>query len=243
MRRDIVLLHGLFGGLSNWNHLVNHFGETFDIHIMPLPIYDEHKEHILDYFVNAIHDYIKSLALTDVILIGNSLGGHVAILYAHKYPETVNSLVLTGSSGLYEKYMIGSFPRRHDYAYIRRKVTETFYDPAIATKQLVDDVFETISDNRKAIRIIKTARVTQRSYVGDILPKIHKQVLLIWGAQDTVTPPKVAVQFKHLLPNATLFFIEACGHAPMMEKPVEFNSILAGFLDHPSTINETGPVF
>ena len=235
MKRSIILLHGLFGGLSNWDHLVRHFGENFDVHILPLPIYDEHKEHILDYFVHALHNYIKSSGLRDVILIGNSLGGHIAILYAHKYPESVNSLVLTGSSGLYENYLIGSFPRRHDYSYIRRKVMDTFYDPAIATKQLVDDVFETVCDNYKAKRIIKTARVTQRSYVTDILPEIYKPVLLIWGTQDTVTPPKVAEQFKDLLPNATLVFIESCGHAPMMEQPGEFNRMLTRFLGSPST--------
>ena len=216
--------------MSNWDHVAGYFGKNFDIHILPLPIYDEHKEDILDYLVNALHSYIKSSGLRDVILIGNSLGGHIAILYAHKYPECVSSLVLTGSSGLYENYMIGSFPRRHDYSYIQRKVIDTFYDPAIATKQLVDDVFETVRDNYKAIRIIKTARVTQRSYVTDMLPEINKPVLLIWGAQDTVTPPKVAAQFKDLLPNATLVFIEACGHAPMMERPGEFNEILARFL-------------
>lgn len=178
MKQNIILLHGLFGGLSNWDHLISHFGEAFDIHMLPLPIYDEHKENILDYFVNALYGYIKLQELRDVILIGNSLGGHIAILYAHRYPETVNSLVLTGSSGLYENYMIGSFPRRHDYSYIRRKVVDTFYNPATATKALVDDVFETVNDNYKAVRIIKTARVTQRSYVTGILPEIHKPVSL-----------------------------------------------------------------
>lgn len=233
MKQSIVLLHGLFGGLSNWQQVVAHFAEDFDIHIPELPIYEEHKENILDYLVRSLHTYIQSLKLKNVVLIGNSLGGHIAILYAHQYPQNVKSLVLTGSSGLYENYMIGSFPRRHDYGYIRRKVMDTFYDPAIATKELVDDVFETVRDNQKAIRIIKTARVTQRSYVTDLLPGIHQPVLLIWGAQDTVTPPKVATQFRDLLPQASLVFIEACGHAPMMEKPVAFNRILAPFLTDP----------
>jgi pimeloyl-ACP methyl ester carboxylesterase len=236
MKQTIILLHGLFGGLSNWQHVVEHFQRDADIHIPPLPIYDEHKENMLDYLVNALHNYIKSSGLKDVILIGNSLGGHVAILYAHRYPENVKSLVLTGSSGLYENYTIGSFPRRHDYSYIQRKVTDTFYDPAIATKELVDGVFEIVRDNRKCIRIIKTAKTTQRSYVTDILPEITTPVLLIWGIDDTITPLRVAEEFKGLLPDAELVYIPECGHAPMMERPDEFNMILKRFIKKSTTL-------
>jgi pimeloyl-ACP methyl ester carboxylesterase len=229
MKQTIILLHGLFGGLSNWQHVVEHFQEDADIRIPPLPIYDEHKENILDYLVSALHNYIQSSGLRNVILIGNSLGGHVAILYAHRYPENVKSLVLTGSSGLYENYTIGSFPRRHDYSYIKQKVIDTFYDPAIATKELVDDVFEIVGDNRKCFRIIKTAKITQRSYVTDILPEIKTPVLLIWGMDDTITPPAVAEEFRELLADGELVYIPACGHAAMMERPDEFNIILRGY--------------
>lgn len=231
MKQNIVLLHGLFGGLSNWEHVAHHFSGHCNIYIPSLPIYEEHKEPLLDYFVRMLHSYLESLQLTDVILIGNSLGGHIAILYAHQYPARIEGLVLTGSSGLYENYMIGSFPRRHDYGYIQRKVRETFYNPTIATKALVDDVFATVNDNRKALRIISTAKFTQRNYVTGLLPHIHQPVLLIWGAQDIITPPKVAAQFASLLPHATLVFIEACGHAAMMEQPEQFNRSLAAFLN------------
>lgn len=230
MKQDIVLLHGLLGDLSNWDGVVAHFSPNHTVHIPGLPIYTSPKEHILEYLVNSLHDYVQSASLNDVILIGNSLGGHVAILYTHKYPENVSTLILTGSSGLYEKQAFGTFPRRHSYTYIRQKVADTFYDSAIATPQLVDQVFATISDNEKCIRIIRTARATQRNYVTDILPEIKTPVLLIWGTDDQITPMHVAEEFHRSLPNSQLATIDKCGHAPMMEHPEKFNSIVEAFL-------------
>lgn len=231
MKQNIILLHGLFGSLSNWKHVINNFSDAFNIHAPEIPIYDDHRENILDFLVNDLKQYIESRNLQNLVLVGNSLGGHIAILYASRYPEKVIKLVLTGSSGLYENYSIGSFPRRHDYSYIQHQVANTFYDSKCATKELVDEVFEILSDNKKCFKIIKTAKITQRSYTTDILPRIDLPVLLIWGIEDRITPKSVAEEFKLLLPNATLVYLSECGHAPMMEKPDEFNKALNEFLN------------
>lgn len=230
MKQSIILLHGLFGGLSNWEAVVEYFSPSYDIHVPLLPIMDEHKEDDLEYLVRWLERYIENSQLKNVILIGNSLGGHVAILYTHRNLFKVHSLVLTGSSGLYEKQTLGSFPRRHNKSFIRNQVANTFYDPEVATDELVDAVFEIVGDNRKCFRIIKTSRRTQNSYVTDLLPQLKLPVLLIWGREDNVTPPNVAEDFKRMLPDAQLIFFSECGHAPMMEKPNEFNTVLESFL-------------
>ena len=62
------------------------------------------------------------------------------------------------------------------------------------------------------------------------LPKIDVETAIIWGKQDIVTPPDVAIDFNKLLPNSDLFWIDKCGHAPMMEHPNEFNDILDSWL-------------
>jgi len=230
MKQSIILLHGLFGGLSNWKGVIDHFGLTYDVHVPLLPIMNEHKEDELDYLVNWLQRYIDDAGLKKVILVGNSLGGHVAILYAHRNLQNVRALVLTGSSGLYEKNSLGSFPRRHSYHFIREHVGNTFYDPKTATDELVEEVFKIVGDNRKCLRIIKTSRRTQNSYVTDLLPQIKLPVLLIWGQNDTITPPHVAEDFRKMLPDAKLVYLSACGHAPMMEKPKEFNKVLEDFI-------------
>ena len=228
MKPSIILLHGLFGGLSNWKGVIDHFGSTHDIHVPLLPILDEHKEDNLEYLVNFLDRYIDNSGLKNVILVGNSLGGHVAILYANRNLANVRSLVLTGSSGLYEKQTLGSFPKRHSKSFIREQVANTFYDPA--TDELVDAVFEIVGDNRKCLRIIKTSKKTQNSYVTDFLPQIKLPVLLIWGREDSITPPNVAEDFQRMLPDARLVYLSQCGHAPMMEKPKEFNQVLENFI-------------
>jgi pimeloyl-ACP methyl ester carboxylesterase len=91
-----------------------------------------------------VHKLILHLNLGKVVLVGNSLGGHIALIYTKKHPENVAGLVLTGSSGLYENAMGESYPKRGDYEYMKRKAEEVFYDPTIATKELVDEVYETV---------------------------------------------------------------------------------------------------
>lgn len=229
MKQSIILLHGLFGGLSNWTTVTGYFNTTYDVHVPQLPIFDEHGEDELEYLVNWLEKYIAAAGLKNVILAGNSLGGHVAIIYTHRNPANVRALVLAGSSGLYENNTLGSFPRRHNYHYIRTQVTNIFYDPATATDELVDAVFEIVGNNSKCFRIVKTARRTQRSYVTDLLPQIKQPVLLVWGENDRVTPQQVAEDFQRMLPDARLVYFPQCGHVPMMEKPAEFNRVLEGF--------------
>ncbi|MEH6304342.1 alpha/beta hydrolase [Olivibacter sp. CPCC 100613] len=229
MKQNLILLHGLFGGLSNWENVIPYYEKKFNVHVPILPIYNTHEENILDHLVNYLEEYINAKNLKRIILIGNSLGGHIAILYAYQNADKVEKLVLTGSSGLYENYTIGSYPRRHDYSYIRERVAYTFYDPKWATRELVDEVFEILSDNKRCLQIIKTAKITQRNYVSNLLPKIAMPVLLIWGKDDRITPPTVAEDFRDMLPNAQLVYLPECGHAPMMEKSNDFNNALDQF--------------
>lgn len=230
MKQSMILLHGLFGGLSNWEGVVGHFQTNYDIHIPPLPIYDQHSGDNLEFLLQFLENYISAAGLSNVILVGNSLGGHIAILYAHQHPHTVAKLVLTGSSGLYENTSMGSYPKRGNYAYIRERVEYTFYDPATATDALVAEVFQTTSNARKCYNIVKMAKSAQRNYVGALLPEIPVNTLLIWGEDDKIAPPDVAREFQRLLPDATLVMLTQCGHAPMMEKPEEFNQVLEEFL-------------
>lgn len=234
----LILLHGLMGALSNWEPVVNRFSNNYRVIIPMLPLYDMP---LLTTGVKTLskflHKFVEHLNIPKFTLMGNSLGGHVALIYVLNHPEFVHSLVLTGSSGLYENAMGASFPRRESYDYIKEKVAYTFYDPAMASKELVDDVFATVNDRNRVIRILAMAKSAIRHNMEKDLYKINMPVCLIWGRDDKITPPDVAEEFLKLLPNAELNWVDKCGHAPMMERPEEFNEYLDKFLKKVYPVN------
>lgn len=230
--KPMILLHGLMGGLSNFDGLLNYFPQHgYRVIVPELPLYTLNilKTNVKS-FAKYVYDFIKQEGLKDVILLGNSLGGHVALYLTKMHPKLIKGLVITGSSGLYEKAMGDSYPRRGDYEYIKQKTADVFYDPAIATKELVDDVFATANDRMKLIKTLTIAKSAIRHNMANDLPNITNPTCIIWGKNDNVTPPEVAVDFNELLPDSDLFWIDKCGHAPMMEHPDLFNKILHEWL-------------
>jgi pimeloyl-ACP methyl ester carboxylesterase len=227
----LMLLHGLFGALSNWEGVVNHYSKHFRVIIPMLPIYEMPiKEAGLPGLREFVENFVALKKLENMIIIGNSLGGHVGILYTLANPEKVSKLVLTGSSGLFENSMGGSYPRRGSYDYIQERVAYTFYDPKVASKELIDEVFETTRSIPKCMRIVAIAKSAQRNNLALELATIKAPTLLVWGLNDTITPPMVGYEFNRLIPNSELKFIDKCCHAPMMEHPQKFNSLVEDFL-------------
>lgn len=228
----IVLLHGLFGALSNWDSVVDKFSASHRVMIPLLPIYEMPlREAGLEGLVRFFSDFVNELNLQNMTLMGNSLGGHVALIYTLQNQEKVSKLVLTGSSGLFENAMGGSYPKRGSYEYMKERVEYTFFDPNTVTKEYVDQVFEITRNIPKCLRIVAIAKSAQRQNLAAELPNIFTPTLLIWGLNDTITPPMVAHEFNRLIPNSTLRFIDKCCHAPMMEHPDTFNQLLAEFLE------------
>jgi pimeloyl-ACP methyl ester carboxylesterase len=228
----LLLLHGLMGALSNWQGVVEEFGKNYRVIIPMLPIYDQPLITTgVKNVAKFVHKFVQTKKLTNFTIIGNSLGGHVALIYVLAHPNMAKLLVLTGSSGLYENAFGGTFPRRESYDFVKERVEFTFYDPKTATKELVDEVFETINDRHRVVRILAMARSAIRHNMRKDLHKIHIPVGLIWGKNDKVTPPEVAVEFHEILPKSDLVWIDQCGHAPMMEQPEAFNKALKEFLD------------
>lgn len=227
----LLLLHGLFGALSNWEGVVNKFSSQYRVVIPMLPIYEMPiKQAGLDGLVTYIENFVEFKNLSDLSIMGNSLGGHIALIFTLSNQEKVKRLILTGSSGLFENAMGGSFPKRGSYDYIKERVEYTFFNPATATKEYVDEVFETTKSIPKCMRIVAIAKSAQRHNMASEITKIKVPTLLVWGLNDTITPPMVAHEFNRLIPNSTLRFIDKCSHAPMMEHPDEFNVILESFL-------------
>ena len=229
--QPIILLHGLMGGVENFGEMVDFISEEYKVYGLDLKLFEGS---ILKVSVKSLSDYLyefmNHLGLSSAILLGNSMGGHIALIFSKEHPEMVDSMILTGSSGLYESAMGDSFPRRGDKGYIRTKTEEVFYDPAVATDELVDRVFEIANNRISILKLLGYAKSAIRHNMAEDIPNFTMPVCLIWGEHDKVTPPKVAEEFHSLLPNSELHWIPLCGHAAMWEHPEEFSKIVLKFL-------------
>jgi pimeloyl-ACP methyl ester carboxylesterase len=236
----LVLLHGLFGALSNFKDLIEYFRHYYKVVVPMLPLYELDLLHTtvggLEKFVTK---FIEHQDYNNLHLLGNSLGGHVALVHVLKHPERIKSITLTGSSGLFENGMGSTYPKRGDYEYIKKQTENTFYDPKTATPELVDEVYQIVNNRLKTLKIISLAKSAIRNNLGDELKQIKQPTLLIWGNNDAITPPFVGKEFQRMIPKSELYFIDKCGHAPMMEVPDEFNKILHKFL---TKLNEPAAV-
>ena len=228
----LIILHGLMGDISNFHDQVEYFSSVgyrvlvphLPLYSMPLPTTSVKS---LTQWVKKFVDHLK---IEKATFLGNSLGGHIALIFQKMYPTRTHGLVLFGSSGLYESAMGNTYPRRGDYNYIEERIKDVFFQKNVVTKELVDEVFAIVNDRMKAIKTLAISKSAIRHNMAEDLPSFNVPVCLIWGKQDTVTPPDVAVKFHELLPQSELHWIDECGHAAMMEHPQEFNRILEQWL-------------
>ena len=232
----IVLLYGLFGSVNNFRPLIDHLKLSYRVIVPVFPFYEMGIGVTIFSLTKFVDRLITELELETFHLLGNSMGGHIALLYTLEHPEKVVSLILSGSSGLYECGMGDSFPRRGDYNYIKAKTEQTFFSPETATKELVDEIYSTVN-SRKALQILSLAKSTIHNNLEKELSKIKSPCCLIWGRNDHVTPPDVAIKFHRSIAGSELHWINDCGHVPMLETPAAFNKILDGFLK-PVTANQ-----
>lgn len=229
----IVLLHGLFGALSNFDALKLYLIENnYRVIVPKLPLYNsELKDTDLEgllHFLNRFFIFLK-IDKVNFSIIGNSLGGHLALMLALQNNYKISSLILTASSGLFENGLGSSYPKR-DRETLREKIGETFGSKKFVTEELIDEVEAIVTDKSKVIRVIKLAKSATRNNLNDALHQIKIPTLLIWGDKDSITPLFVANQFKDKIKNSILEIIPNVGHAPMMEEPAIFNFKVLNFL-------------
>ena len=229
--KTIILLHGLFGSITNWESTSRFFSDKYKVAAVDFNLGDPAAPyHSIDSLTDMTVETMDRNGVQRAAVFGNSLGGHVALNLAYRFPERVTALVLTGSAGLVER-SFGFMPPRPGREYLLMRIREVFCDQSFATEELAEEVYQILTSVRNKLRIIRIARSSRKLNMTELLPHLNVPTLLVWGKEDTITSPETAKVFAEKIPGAELIFLDECGHAPNIEKPEELNAAAEAFLN------------
>jgi len=233
--KPVVFLHGLFGTPEHWRSIMNALADDYRLVAPQLPLDrrpDRRSAGIksLDDLNDFVARAIFALHLPPVVMCGNSLGGLVSIEICLRHPERVAGLVLAGSAGVFESSLPcggGPKPARE---FVRSIALDIFADETLITDEMVEDWYQSVLDRDYVRFLLRVSRATRDWRLGDDLRRLEVPTLIVWGRDDKVTPPAVAEEFKSKIAHSRLEYIEACGHAPSLERPAVFAEMLRRFL-------------
>ena len=228
---SVVFLHGMFGAPENWRAAMDALSTHCDVYAPLLPVFHTPTQRDpVEYLVQVARDYLRAAQIDRAVLVGNSLGGHIALRLALLEPERVAGLVLSGSSGLFERGLEKNVPRRPNRDWLKQKAAQVFFDERHVTEQVIDEIAAVVYERRSALQLVRLAQSAKRDNLAGSLAQVKAPTLLLWGEEDQITPLATAWQFYELLPDSELETIPRCGHAAMLEQPERFNRLLANFV-------------
>jgi pyruvate dehydrogenase E2 component (dihydrolipoamide acetyltransferase) len=236
----VVLIHGFGGDLNNW--LFNHadLAAHRTVWALDLPGHGESGKAVesgaLDELAQSVMAFLDAQQIERAHLVGHSLGGAVAMTVADKAPARVASLALIASAGLGDEIngaYIEGFVSASNRNALKPHVTKLFADPALVTRQLVEDLvkykrLEGVQDALGKIAAQVFAGGAQRRVFRDRLSTLAPKVLVIWGEADQIIPARHA---QGLAPGVRVEVIAGKGHMVQMEAAAEVNRLLKAFFE------------
>ncbi len=240
----LVMLHGLGANGANFDATAAAFADRWRVIVPDLPGHGRSAKpdapYTVDFFAGVIRSLGRTLGISEAIVMGNSLGGLVAIELALGYAGWTRGLVLAAPATGFPA--VFGFAGRALGAAVRPGLLRTFlpifhdrsfYDPTLAAsrerralleERLADEDFPGF------------ARAVARSLEGVLsggrppLERLRQPTLLVWGRQDRLVPLGRSARLVRELPQARLTVLDRCGHVPMVEQPIAFNRAVAEFL-------------
>jgi 2-hydroxy-6-oxonona-2,4-dienedioate hydrolase len=222
----------MFGNIAMWRSTINALRNSYRVIVPRLPLYDVpiHRANFAN-LVEIFNDFLEWHQLNNVILIGTDIGGQLALDYSYQYPHRVSKVIISGSSGLFENLPVIDKNFNKDYDSIKEQVDQVFYKKDLAGANVVNNVYQTLNSFSKGLHVWAFSKASRENEVSNYLHKLETPVLMIWGLQDRITPPEVALHFHDLLRFGTVKFIDECGHLPMIEQADLYNEAILDFIN------------
>ncbi len=247
--RPVVLIHGY--GLSGltWRFVVPFLKDEFRCHVIDLPGFGNSREeedfdYSLEGFASAVERYVLDNELSNVTLVGHSLGGTIAILSLltgrPEYLSKIDGLcVLAGVCYPFELpffismarlplmgVLIDFVPPKLLYRCVMRS---NYFDARKISYQQIQAYAELMKNRHVRRAIVKTARSLDQDKMMPHVAKlsdIRKPVSIIWGRHDKIAPIKFGSRLHHDISHSTLEILENCGHLPQEECPADTAQII-----------------
>lgn len=246
--RPVIMLHGSGPGVSataNWQYNIGALADRF--HVLAPDIVGfgatERPEDIvysLRSWTDHIWAFLDAHGIERTAVVGNSLGGRIALQMVTDHPERVSRMVLMGSPGVGMTPTDGlaalrAYEPSHE---AMRDLLRTYFavDPALITDELVEIRYQaSIADGAyEAYRAMFSDPRHKGSELGitaEEVRAIATPTLLVHGREDKVVPLAVSVTMLDLLPNADLHVFSRCGHWTQIERAAEFSALVADYLE------------
>ncbi|MGD8555045.1 MAG: alpha/beta fold hydrolase [Anaerolineales bacterium] len=250
---NLVMIHGLGGFAETWVENVAALAHRHRVYVLDLVGFGRSDKPPISYSIENLalflRDFMATQEIENATLMGNSMGGAVALQFTLLHPEQVEALVLVSSAGfgtgvpwmvrVATMPVLGELllrPTRRAAKWIMKGV---LYDPDRIPDSVLDVGFETLSTPPARRAILKTVRSMIRVHAGDMqayaslqeaLSRLNTPTLIVWGSEDSVLPVEHAHIANQTLPNTILQVYDRCGHMPQVERAEEFNALVLDFM-------------
>ncbi|RLI26008.1 MAG: hypothetical protein DRO52_03245 [Candidatus Hecatellales archaeon] len=239
--KPVVLLHGLGSSLETWKANIGSLAQHFRVYAFDMLGFGLADKPKIEYRIGVFKDFLKGfldvLGLERASIVGNSLGGLIAVWFAVHHQDRLEKLVLESAAGLEvgARYLIMNFMGEWwTLESLKRFYEYIYHDPSKVNKEILGLRLEVFSSPEAQHAYKSTLNMPREwAVLPEKLPSLERPTLIIWGAEDKLIPVKHAHQYHKLIKNSKLVVFEETGHVPHAEQPEKYNQTVASFLKDP----------
>ena len=237
---NVILLHGLGGSSQVWQFNIGPLAEKYHVFVPDQIGFGKSDKPLVNYrirtYVDFLDQFYKQLKIERATLVGNSMGGWIAAIYAATYPERVDKLVLADAGGYAppKDFDTRAFFALNPTTREGMKVlsAKVFYNKAFLSDAAIDQAMAArlAAGDGFTIKSITESIIRGEDFLDDIVKKIKQPTLIVWGREDGLIPLSEGERFHKDITGSSLIVFDQCGHVPNIEKAGEFNAAVIKFL-------------